>query len=127
MLILLKVDLGFKAIINNEQWFLLYDNEIFQPLRIGKKITSYIKQVREDERIDLSLTRTGERKVTDFSDKLLAEIEGNAGFIPLHDKSSPELIKRTLGVSKKTFKSTAGNLMKKGLITIGKDGLRLVK
>ena len=122
-----KTDLGFKAIINNQHWGLLYDNEIFQPLRIGKKITGYIKQVREDERIDLSLTRTGERKVTDFSDKLLAEIEGNEGFIPLHDKSSPELIKRTLGVSKKTFKSTAGNLMKKGLITIGKDGLRLVK
>jgi len=122
-----KTDLGFKAIINNKHWGLLYDNEIFQPLRIGKKMTGYIKQVREDERIDLSLTRTGERKVIDFTDKLLAQIEGNDGFIPLHDKSSPELIKRTLGVSKKTFKSTAGNLMKKGLITIEKDGLRLVK
>jgi len=122
-----KTDLGFKAIINNQHWGLLYDNEIFQPLRIGKKITGYIKQVRGDERIDLSLTRTGERKVMDFSEKLLAQIADNDGFLPLHDKSAPEMIQRILGVSKKTFKSTAGNLMKKGLITIGKDGLRLAK
>lgn len=122
-----KTDLGFKAIINDQHWGLLYDNEIFQPLRVGKRITGYIKQVRADERIDLSLTRTGERKVMDFSEKLLNTITENDGFISLHDKSSPELIQRTLGVSKKTFKSTAGNLMKKGLITIEKEGLRLVK
>lgn len=122
-----KTDLGFKAIINNKHWGLLYDNEIFQPLRIGRKITGYIKQVRADERIDLSLTRTGERKVMDFSDKLIAHIEENNGFSPLHDKSDPELIKRILGVSKKTFKATVGNLMKKGIISIEKKGIRLVK
>lgn len=120
-----KTDLGFKAIINNCHWGLLYDNEIFQPLRIGKKVTGYIKNVREDGRIDLSLSRPGEGKVNDFSDTLLAHIAEQGGFSSLHDKSSPELIKRTLGVSKKTFKSTVGNLMKKGKIIIEKDGIRL--
>ncbi|GAA6204036.1 MULTISPECIES: S1-like domain-containing RNA-binding protein [Thalassotalea] len=120
-----KTDLGFKAIINNRHWGLLYDNEIFQPLRIGKKVTGYIKNIREDGRIDLSLSRPGEGKVNDFSDKLLAHIAEQGGFSPLHDKSSPELIKRTLGVSKKTFKSTVGNLLKKGKIIIEKDGIRL--
>ena len=120
-----KTDLGFKAIINNKHWGLLYDNEIFQPLRIGKKITGYIKQVREDGRIDLSLSRPGEGKVKDFSEKLLAFIAENNGVSPLHDKSSPELIQRTLGVSKKTFKATVGNLKKKGKITIVKEGIRL--
>ncbi len=120
-----KTDLGFKAIINNQHWGLLYDNEIFQPLRIGKKVTGYIKNIREDGRIDLSLSRPGEGKVNDFSAKLLAHIAEQGGFSSLHDKSSPELIKRTLGVSKKTFKSTVGNLMKKGKITIEKDGIRL--
>lgn len=120
-----KTDLGFKAIINNQHWGLLYDNEIFQPLRIGKKVTGYIKNIREDGRIDLSLSRPGEGKVNDFSAKLLAHIAEQGGFSTLHDKSSPELIKRTLGVSKKTFKSTVGNLMKKGKITIEKDGIRL--
>ena len=120
-----KTDLGFKAIINDLHWGLLYDNEIFKPLRIGKKITGYIKQVREDGRIDLSLTRPGEGKVNDFSDKLLAHIAENNGFSPLHDKSDPALIKRILGVSKKTFKATVGNLMKKGKITIEANGIRL--
>lgn len=121
-----KTDLGFKAIVNDLHWGLLYDNEIFQPLRIGKKITGYIKQVREDGRLDLILTRGGKGKVIDFSDKLLAHLESNGGFSPLHDKSSPELIQKNLGVSKKTFKATVGNLLKKGKIRIEKGGIRLV-
>ncbi|WP_281559689.1 S1-like domain-containing RNA-binding protein [Thalassomonas sp. RHCl1] len=120
-----KTDLGFKAIINNSHWGLLYNNEIFQPLRTGKKLTGYIKQQREDGRIDLILTRGGKGKVIDFSDKLLAYLADNDGYAPLHDKSSPEQIKRALGVSKKTFKATVGNLMKKGKITIEAQGIRL--
>lgn len=120
-----KTDLGFKAIINNLHWGLLYDNEIFQPLRIGKKVTGYIKQVRADERIDLSLSRPGEGKVKDFSDKLLEYIAENNGVSPLHDKSSPEIIKSTLGVSKKTFKATVGNLLKKGKVVITPEGISL--
>ena len=122
-----KTDLGFKAIINNLHWGLLYDNEIFQPLRIGKKVTAYIKQVREDERIDLSLSRPGEGKVKDFSQTFLDFITENNGLSPLHDKSSPELIQKTLGVSKKTFKATVGNLLKKGKIAITPEGITLKK
>ena len=106
-----KTDLGFKAIVNDLHWGLLYDNEIFQHLRVGKKITGYIKQVREDGRLDLILTRGSKNKVNDFSEKLLAHIADRGGISPLHDKSSPELIQRTLGVSKKTFKATVGNLL----------------
>lgn len=121
-----KTDLGFKAIVNDLHWGLLYDNEIFQPLRIGKKISGYIKQVREDGRLDLILTRGSKNKVNDFSDKLLAFIAENGGVSPLHDKSSPELIQRTLGVSKKTFKATVGNLLKNGKVSITKEGIKLV-
>jgi predicted RNA-binding protein (virulence factor B family) len=120
-----KTDLGFKAIVNDLHWGLLYDNEIFQPLRIGKKIDGYIKQVREDGRLDLILTRGSKNKVNDFADKLLDALQKNNGFLPLHDKSSPELIQRTLGVSKKTFKATVGNLFKKGKLNIEKNGIRL--
>lgn len=122
-----KTDLGFKAIINNQHWGLLYNNEIFKPLRVGQKLTGYIKQVRADERIDLSLTRTGRGKVMDFADTLINHLKENEGFSPLHDKSDPELIKQTLGVSKKTFKATIGNLMKKGVLTIEANGIRLKK
>ncbi|MGV2872976.1 CvfB family protein [Colwellia sp. E150_009] len=120
-----KTDLGFKAIVNDLHWGLLYDNEIFQPLRIGKKIDGYIKQVREDGRLDLILTRGSKNKVNDFADKLLDALQKNNGFLPLHDKSAPELIQRTLGVSKKTFKATVGNLFKKGKLNIEKNGIRL--
>jgi len=120
-----KTDLGFKAIINNQHWGLIFESDIYQTLKTGMKLTGYIKQVREDGRINLSLSRTGKKKVTDFSDKLIAHLQKNNGFSPLHDKSDPELIKKALGVSKKTFKATAGNLMKKGLITIEKEGIRL--
>jgi len=121
-----KTDLGFKAIINDLHWGLLYDNEIFQHLRVGKKIPGYIKQVREDGRLDLILTRGSKNKVNDFSEKLLAHIADRGGLTPLNDKSSPELIQRTLGVSKKTFKATVGNLLKKGKIAIVKEGIKLL-
>jgi len=121
-----KTDLGFKAIINNLHWGLLYDNEIFQPLRIGKKVTGYIKQVREDERIDLSLSRPGEGKVNDFSQRLIDYIAEHNGVSPLHDKSAPEDIQKALGVSKKTFKATVGNLLKKGKVKITTEGITLI-
>lgn len=121
-----KTDLGFKAIINDLHWGLLYDNEIFQPLRVGRKITGYIKKVREDGRLDLILTRGGKGKVIDFSDKFIRFLQDNDGFTTLNDKSNPELIKRTLGVSKKTFKATVGNLLKKGKVSIEKNGIKLL-
>ena len=121
-----KTDLGFKAIVNDLHWGLLYDNEIFQHLRVGKKIPGYIKQVREDGRLDLLLTRGSKNKVNDFSEKLLAHIADRGGITSLNDKSAPELIQRTLGVSKKTFKATVGNLLKNGKIVIVKEGIKLV-
>lgn len=120
-----KTDLGFKAIINDKHWGLLYQNEIFKPLRVGKKMTAYIKQVREDGRIDLSLSRAGKGKVIDFKDDLLAYLEKHQGFCPLNDKSSPELISSTFGVSKKTYKATIGNLLKQKKVRIESDGVYL--
>ena len=121
-----KTDLGYKAIVNDLHWGLLYDNEIFQHLRVGKKIPGYIKQVREDGRLDLLLTRGSKNKVNDFSAKLLAHIADRGGVTSLNDKSDPELIQRTLGVSKKTFKATVGNLLKNGKIAIVKEGIKLL-
>ncbi len=122
-----KTDLGFKAIINERNWGLLYDNEIFQPLRLGRKMKGFIKNVRSDGRVDLTLTRGGIAKINDFSPQFLQYLQENDGFCALHDKSSPELIKQTFGVSKKTFKSTIGNLLRFGKVTIEADGVRLAK
>ncbi|GLX77849.1 GntR family transcriptional regulator [Thalassotalea insulae] len=120
-----QTDLGFKAIINHQHWGLIFASDVFKPLRLGQKLTGFIKQIRDDGRINLSLSRAGKGKVIDFSDQLLSHLQKHNGFSPLHDKSSPEEIKRTFGVSKKTFKATIGNLMKKGKLVIESQGIRL--
>ncbi|QDP02380.1 S1 RNA-binding domain-containing protein [Thalassotalea sp. PS06] len=125
LIIATKTDLGFKAIVNNRHWGLLYDNEVFQHLRTGQKIKGYIKNVRSDGAIDLILTRGGIAKVNDFAPALIAYLKAHKGYCNLHDKSSPEEIKRAFGVSKKTFKSTLGNLLKHKKVELLEQGFRL--
>ena len=122
-----KTDLGFKAIINHSHWGVLYENEVFQPLRRGLKLKAYIKQIREDKRIDLSLQPPVpvHSRMDDLSDKILNYLIAQNGYLPLGDKSPPEEIYRTFAVSKKAFKQAIGALYKKQLITIEKEGIRL--
>lgn len=120
-----KTDLGFKAIINHKHWGLIYRNEVFKPLRVGQKLTAFIKQVREDDRIDLSLSRAGKNKVKDFENDFLKYLAKHDGFSTIHDKSSPADIAKTFGVSKKTFKATVGHLLKKGQIELTDTGILL--
>ena len=120
-----KTDLGYKAIINNQHWGLLYNDDIHQKLYVGQQLTGYIKKQRDDGRIDLSLSRSGRGKVIDFTDKLLDYLAENNGFCPLHDKSSPADIAQVFGVSKKAYKATIGHLFKQGKITIENNGIRL--
>jgi predicted RNA-binding protein (virulence factor B family) len=104
ILISQKTDLGFKASIDNQFEGLLYEGEIFQPLQLGMELQAYIKQVREDNKIDLILQKVGIAKVNDFSETLLQYIKDNNGVIPFNDKSQTDDIYRTFGVSKRTFK-----------------------
>lgn len=127
VLIWQKTDLGFKAIIENKHSGLLYDSEIFQPLRTGMTVKAYVKQVREDGKIDLILQKTGKDKVDDFSNTLLEHIRENGGKTSFNDKSPAEEIYDAFGVSKKTFKKAVGDLYKKHLILLQDDGIVLMK
>ena len=127
ILIWQKTDLGFKAIIENKYGGLLYDSEIFQPLHTGDQVKAFIKQVREDGKIDLILQKPGFEKVDDFSKTLLQYIKDNGGQISLNDKSPADDIYATFGVSKKTFKKGVGDLYKKHLILLKEDGIMLAK
>lgn len=118
-------DIGIKAIVNNTHWGVLYENEVFQPLKPGDRLNGYIKHLREDDKIDLSLHPPGYQKVDTFSDVLLAVLKEGDGFLPLTDKSDPTLIYQRFGVSKKTFKKAIGALYKQRLISIEDDGIRL--
>ena len=117
--------LGFKAIIENRYSGLLYENEIFCPLETGMEMKAFVKQVREDGKVDLILQKPGFEKIDDFSKTLLDYIKAHGGRINLNDKSPAEDIYDTFGVSKKTFKKGVGDLYKKRLITLHEDGIAL--
>lgn len=120
-----KTDLGYKVIVENRYGGLVYQNEIFQSLQPGMKLTAYVRQVREDGKIDLALQQDGQRKVKDFSDVLLQFIKEQGGYTTLNDKSAAETIYDTFGVSKKTFKKAVGDLYKKRLVVLEEGGIRL--
>jgi len=121
-----KSDLGVKAIINNSYWGMLYENELFQAVRKGQKLDGYIKQIREDRKIDLSLHQPGYGKVVSLTDRIIAKLKTNNGVLTLSDKSPPEAIYAAFGVSKKVFKQAVGALYKQQLITIDENGIKLV-
>ena len=125
ILIWQKTDLGFKAIVENKFAALLYDSEIFQPLRSGMRLKAFVKQVREDGKIDLILQKAGPRKVDDFAETLLKYIRDHKGFTSFNDKSDAEEIYETFGVSKKTFKKAVGELYKMRLISLQPNGISL--
>jgi hypothetical protein len=126
LLVVEPTDLGFKAIIDGRHWGLIYKNEVFKFLRGGMRETGYIREVRPDGKISLSLQPLGEAATRDLSEQILAELHKHGGMLPLSDKSPPELISQRFGVSKGNFKKTLGNLYKQGLIRIHEDRIELV-
>lgn len=121
-----RTDLGFKVIVDNQYSGLIYKSDIFQPISVGMSLKAYIKQVREDGKIDLTLQKSGMEKVANFSQDLYQYVKMNQGFVSMNDKTDAELIYKTFGVSKKTFKKAVGDLYKKRLIKIEPNGLRLL-
>lgn len=89
LLIADKTELGIKAIVNNTHWGMLYPNELFQPVQKGQKLEGFIKQIRVDHKIDLSLYQPGYGKVDELTDKILKRLKDNQGFLALSDKSPP--------------------------------------
>ncbi|EHR6782575.1 CvfB family protein [Vibrio parahaemolyticus] len=120
-----RSQLGYKAIVNGKHWGMIFPSDVFGKLFIGKKLKGYIKQVREDGKIDLSLQKVGVAKMDDLSSKIIDLLEKKGGFLPLNDKSSPEAIFDAFRTSKGTYKKTIGGLYKQGKIAIEKDGIRL--
>jgi predicted RNA-binding protein (virulence factor B family) len=119
--------LGFSCIINGKHKGLLYHNEIFQDVFIGDEFIAYIKTIREDGLIDLSLQKGGFKNVLSATDVVLEYLEMHDGFLNLHDKSSPEEIAEKFGMSKATYKKAIGVLYRHRKVLIKPDGVYLVK
>ncbi|HDZ08906.1 CvfB family protein [Pseudohongiella sp.] len=119
-----STDLGFKAIINHRHWGVLHSADVSQRLSFGQSIRGYIKHVRPDGRIDLSL-RPAVEVLDEQGAVIVAYLEKQDGFAPVHDKSSPEEIARLFHISKAAFKKAIGRLYKQGVIEIRPDGIQL--
>jgi len=123
-----KTDLGLKMIVNSKFWGVLHTSDIFQPLKYGQTTTAYIKKVRPDGRLDMTMKEMGsDNSNTSLQAKILSLLKQNDGFYPINDKTSPDIIYKTFAVSKKVFKSTLGKLYKNRQISIDKDGISLSK
>ena len=125
LLVCNSTDLGVNVIINNIHQGLIYDNELFQAISLGDRITGWIKNVRSDNKIDVSLQRQGYVNVAPNAEKVLQSLKSNDGFLNLTDKSDPIMILAKLEMSKKVFKKAIGLLYKQKLIRIEKDGIYL--
>lgn len=120
-------DLGINVIINGRHKGLLYKDEVYDDsIRTGDKLRGFIKNIRPDHKIDVSLQKQGYENVEPNADKILLELKANRGFLRLNDDSHPEDIKAVLQMSKKTFKKAIGALYKERMIDIKEDGIHLL-
>ncbi len=120
-----RTELGFKAIVNHSHWGMLYHNELLTQLKKGQTVTAYIKYIRPDRKIDLSLQALGHAKIDQISNNILLALKANQGQLALGDKSSPETIYATFSISKKAFKQAIGGLFKQKLIDLNDHNIRL--
>ncbi|MBX2953753.1 MAG: GntR family transcriptional regulator [Leadbetterella sp.] len=128
ILVFEKTDLGYNVIINNRYKGLIYENEIFRRLAWGDQTTGYIKTIREDGKIDVSLQPLGFLNARDEHTRIILEkLETNGGILHLSDTSDPIDIQEQLGMSKKAFKKAIGGLYRDGLITLGEASITVVR
>lgn len=125
LLIIGKTDLGFKAIIEGRHLGVIFANEVFQELQYGQQLRGFIKKVREDGKIDLSLQASGMAGTPELEEKILAALHEEGGYLEITDKAAAEFIHERFGVSKKKFKIALGGLYKKRLVSVDDDGIRL--
>jgi hypothetical protein len=123
-----RSDLGINVIVNGQYQGLIFKSVIHKTLQIGNTVTAYIKKIRADGKLDVVLEAMGYRNIIDSASKrVLAELQKNDGFIPYTDKSKPDDVRNVFNLSKKAFKKALGNLYKNKIVTLEKDGTRLVK
>jgi predicted RNA-binding protein (virulence factor B family) len=116
-------DLGTEMIVNGKYKGLVYKDEIYKKLHLGERLTGVVKKVRDDNKLDISLEKIGFKNLEPSAEKVLEVLEANHGFLDLHDKSDPELIRHKLGMSKKSYKKAIGVLYKQKRIRIEEDGI----
>lgn len=126
LLVASRSDIGWRAIINNRHWGMLYDNQLFRAVHVGDRMKGYVVRVTDDNRIDLCLQKPGLDGVRDSAARLTAILREAGGFLPLNDESDPAEIAARTQMSKKQFKRSLGMMLKRGEAVQTDDGIKLV-
>lgn len=114
LLVASESPIGYRVIVNNRHWGMIYRNQIFRPVAVGDRLRGYVRRITEDNRIDVSLQQTGFAQVKDSARTLLQLLRDNGGHLPLNDASDPAEVQRLTAMSKKVFKRSVGMLLKQG-------------
>ncbi|WP_462163890.1 CvfB family protein [Pseudoalteromonas xiamenensis] len=120
-----KTDIGYKVIVNESHFGVVFFSDVFQRMYVGQRLPGFIKNVREDGKLDITLEKPGMAKIDDLGEKILQALKANGGKLPLGDKSDPELIKKQFQTSKANFKKAIGGLFKQGLIDLQATSISL--
>ncbi len=127
VMIMKKTDLGFSVIVNQKHEGLIFANEIFTTLNIGDKIKGFVKQIRDDNKIDISLQPIGFKKSNDPNcEMILSKLKAAKGFLPITDKSTPDEVYAKFNMSKKAFKKAIGTLYKQRKVVLEDTGVKLI-
>lgn len=125
VLVVQRSDLGYRVIVNNEHWGQIYQNETYQDINIGDRLTAFVKQVRPDGKVDVTLAKIEKMRIDDLADRILDYLKSHCGEMSLTDKSDPDDISKAFKCSKKDFKKALGQLYKQQQVTLG-DTVKLV-
>lgn len=117
-----RLDIGYRVVINNRHWGMIYDNQIFRPVEIGQRLTAYVRRINEDNRIDISLQQEGFDEVRNSARRLYEMILRSGGHIDLNDKSTPEQVSAITQMSKKVFRRALGFLLSHSAVELDPNG-----
>lgn len=127
LLVARRMEMGYRVVINNRHWGMIYNDQIFSPIKVGDRLTGYVHRISAEGRIDVMLQQEGRQLRDSSAERLLELLQKSGGRLPLDDNSSPEEIASLTGLSKKSFKKAVGALYRQRRISIGKGAIELSK
>ena len=127
VLVAFETPIGFRVVIDNRHWGMIYKNQLFRPIRVGDRSRGWVRKITEDFRIDVSLQQQGLAEVETQVVKLEEMLKAHGGVLGVNDKSDPQDVARLTGLSKKVFKRALGMLLKQGKVTQTEFGIEVIK